>query len=100
MTIIAAEIEVVAGKMKQASRQLKRLGFRIRTVGTTLSVDAHHTRWREVFGVEFKEIRKSENIGIDHRGKYLQPDTSTQCIPGELEELVGAIHFVVPPELF
>ena len=72
--VLSAEVEAAPGRQHQAAAALTRLGFKVLHIGTTTSVSAPREVWERVFGLPQVEV------------------------PGELSELVVAVHLAEPPD--
>ncbi|WP_337867653.1 hypothetical protein [Meiothermus sp.] len=98
--LIAAEVTPHSGQTQQAARALQELGFRVLHIGSTVSVQAPQTLWRETFGVRFTRQNKIvlKETGLSRA--YPAPRPETLQIPPALESCIASIAFVEPPELF
>jgi hypothetical protein len=76
---IPAEVWPQPGQLRAAAAALQRLGFRVLRLGTTISVDAPATVWRQVFGDSVR--------------------TGQVSIPATLQGLVRDVSLVEPPDL-
>jgi hypothetical protein len=99
--IIPAEIISAPGKANAAASALQRLGFRVRHIGETVSVEGPETLWASVFNISFETCKKrvlSEVKGGDVT--YRRANTEKLKIPAELEQLIADVAFVEPPEFY
>jgi hypothetical protein len=94
--LISAEISAEEGQNRRAAAALQRLGFRILHVGSTISVSGPEELWHRTFAVSFRVAEHEVLPGRVTRSR--QPDREP-VIPAELDGLVAAVHFVVPPDL-
>jgi len=100
--LLAAEITPRAGKEREAARALQTMGFRVHTVGATISVDAPREQWKAAFAARFAPVYRRRE-----RPRTPGAATSTRQVlpvafqvPAALEPLVESVVFVEPPELF
>ncbi|WP_299429156.1 hypothetical protein [uncultured Meiothermus sp.] len=98
--LIAAEVTPHPGQAQQAARALQGLGFRVLHSGSTLSVQAPQTLWRETFGVRFIRQKKGVLKETGLTRAYAAPRLETLHIPPALEDWIADIAFIVPPEWF
>jgi hypothetical protein len=99
--LVAAEITPRSGKEREAARALQAMGFRVHTVGATISIDAPRERWKDAFAARFVPVQPKEK-GQTPRGAASAQHVSpvTFQVPAALEPLVESVVFVEPPELF
>jgi hypothetical protein len=58
--LVAAEITPRSGKEREAARALQAMGFRVHTVGATISIDAPRERWKDAFAARFVPVQPKE----------------------------------------
>jgi hypothetical protein len=99
--VISAEITAAAGCTDEAARRLQALGFRVRQVGATISVEAPKTLWEDVFHVAFRRRRRRRMREVAGTAVTVwEPTAEPVPVPKDLEGLVDAVAFAQPPELF
>ena len=98
---IPAEIVPVSGKVNAAALALQRLGFRIRHIGVTISVEGPEALWKSVFDVSF-ETRKKRVVSEIEGGDvtYRSAITEKMKIPADLEQSIADVAFMEPPGFY
>jgi hypothetical protein len=100
--LVAAEVTPRGGKEQEAARALQAMGFRVHSVGATISVDAPRERWKAAFAARFTSVRrrreKRRTPGAAASAQRVSPVAFQ--VPAALEPLVKSVVFVEPPELF
>jgi hypothetical protein len=98
---IGAEVVPQPGKAVEAAKALQKLGFRVLHVGrTSVSVDGPEALWKAHFPVTFASRAEPPGPGGGRPGSYRRPVQDPVPVPAGLGELVAAVAFAVPPELF
>ncbi|MDA4848625.1 hypothetical protein [Hoeflea poritis] len=100
--LVSAEITPQASKSEQAARQLQQSGFRVLSIGETISVDGSPALWTSRFGVQFETTGEEAAPGSFPGGSEPRqvPIESTLSIPQDLESFIKGVSFVAPPEFF
>lgn len=97
--VISAEIVPVSGQGVSAARELQKLGFRVFSLGATISIQGDESLWTSVFGARFKD-QSSSAEGIGERKSFRVVVESTVNIPQNLKALIQDVAFIEPPEFF
>lgn len=99
--MIAAEIEPVADRARQTALALQRLGFRILHIGPTISVQGPKSLWEATFNVSFEPQTKAVLQGATEvQVTYQRAVVENMRVPAEVGDLVAAVMFAEPPELY
>jgi hypothetical protein len=98
---ISAEVEPRPGMAQAAAKALQDRGFRILHIGGTISVEAPQSLWEETFNVFFETHTKRRMAEVpESEITYQKAVIEAMHIPETLQELVAAVLFAEPPELF
>ncbi len=99
--MISAEIEPFPGAATKAARELQRLGYRVYSVGETISIQGPKSLWSSIFSVQFEEQSRPAFAGVlDETETYQVARKSTLVIPLTIKEIIKDIEFIEPPEFF
>jgi len=98
--VIAAEILPVTSNTATAARALQRIGFRVYSVGETISVEADEALWTAVFQVCFGDSQSGAGDSIHTDNTFRKAVAGTLTIPPHLQDLIEEVAFIEPPELF
>jgi hypothetical protein len=96
---VAAEVVPVAGKSVEAAKALQKLGFKVFHVADTgVSAQGPQTLWEKTFRVTFAARTKEQAPG--RAVSYRRVEQDPVPIPAGLDDLIRAVAFAEPPELF
>ena len=76
--LVAAEITPRGGKEREAALALQAMGFRVHSIGTTISVDGRRERWKAAFTARFAPVRRRGEETPQSRG--VCPTRATRCV--------------------
>ncbi|MHA2233562.1 MAG: hypothetical protein ACXAB4_13855 [Candidatus Hodarchaeales archaeon] len=99
--MISAEVIPIAKKSTEAAIALQRLGFRVLSIGESITISGEQKLFEQVFKVNLiKQARDAlPNLPKSAETAFHMPETPP-IIPDEFKSLIRDILFPEPPEYY
>lgn len=99
--MLTAEVIPAAKKSTEAAMALQRVGFRVLSIGESITITGEKKLFEQFFGIKLLKLSKDILPGLPKptETEFYKPETPP-IIPKEFASLIRDVVFPEPPEYF